>query len=87
MTHKKSYKQFVAQFSLPEWKQLCKHRLFLHFLKTDLKIAASVAADALQRPIRYVFPEESNAKKAKKLLKDTSSRRTPSRFNHRRFRF
>ena len=52
MTPKTNYKQFVSQFSLPEWKKLCKHRLFLHFLKTNMKIAASIAADALQRPIR-----------------------------------
>jgi len=88
MPHKNSYKKFVSQFSLPEWKRLCKHRLFLHFLKTDLKIAASLAADALQRPVRYSFPVEATVPKGvKKLNKGSSSRSGSSKFNHRRFRF
>ena len=88
MLHKKSYKQFLSQFSLSEWKRLCKHRLFLHFLKMNLKIAASIAADALERPVRYVFAaEESSPKRIKSLKKDASSRRGSSKFNHRRFRF
>ena len=52
MSPKNNYKQFVSQFSLPEWKLLCKHRLFLHFLKTDLRIAASIAAGSKHR--RYL---------------------------------
>jgi len=88
MPHKKSYKQFVSQFTLPEWKLLCKHRLFLHFLKSDLKIAASIAADALQRSVRYVFPVEvSSPKRIRKINKDSSSRRSNRKSNHRRFRF
>jgi len=57
------YKRFVSQFSVSEWKRLCKHRLFLHFLRTDLKIAASLAADALQRPVSYAFPTPSKTSK------------------------
>ena len=87
MLPKDSYKRFVSQFTLPEWKLLCKHRLFLHFLKTNIKVAASVAADALQRPIRYTFSaEESAPKKARKLKNDSSSRSSFSKWNHRRFR-
>ena len=87
MPPKESYKKFVSQFSLPEWKRLCKHRLFLHFLKTNLKIAASLAADALQRPVRYSFAEETiGPKKAKK--RDAPSKDDPgSNLRHRRFRF
>ena len=51
-----NYRQFVKQFSLTEWKMLCKHRLFLHFLRKDLKTAASIAADALGRHVIYQFP-------------------------------
>ena len=87
MPPKESYKRFVSQFSLPEWKRLCKHRLFLHFLKTNLKIAASLAADALRRPIRYSFVEEKDRPKKSKSPND-SSRRTPGgSLRHRRFRF
>ena len=49
MPDDQTYKQFVAQFNLSEWKRLCKHRLFLHFLKIDLKTAASIASEALDR--------------------------------------
>jgi len=87
MTPKASYKQFVSQFSLPEWKKLCKHRLFLHFLKTNIKIAASIAADALQRPIRYRFPAEEPAPKKTKTPKDTPRRNPSANLRHRRFRF
>jgi len=86
MPRDKSYKQFVSQFSLPEWKLLCKHRLFLHFLKMNLKIAASIAADALQRPIRYSFPEELSRPKATP-SKKPSGRGPASPRRHRRFRF
>jgi len=88
MPDKTNYKQFVAQFSLPEWKKLCKHRLFLHFLKSNLKIAASIAADALQRPIRYAFPAQpASVKKPKSMKRGTEDGRGSSRFKHRRFRF
>jgi hypothetical protein len=87
MLPKASYKKFVSQFSLAEWKVLCKHRLFLHFLKTNIKVAASLAADALQRPIRYSFPlEETGPKKARKLKTRSSLRGSSSKWNHRRFR-
>jgi hypothetical protein len=86
MPQNSSYKQFVAQFTLPEWKRLCKHRLFLHFLKLDLKIAASLAADALQRPIRYTFSRDASSLKGLK-KKPSSPRSSKSKFNHRRFRF
>lgn len=87
MSPKSLYKQFVSQFSLPEWKQLCKHRLFLHFLKKDLKIAASLAADALQRPVHYTFPSAEAAEKRPKQKPTKPSRRAGnSKFNHRRFR-
>lgn len=87
MPFKNSYKKFVSQFSLPEWKLLCKHRLFLHFLKTNVKIAASLAADALQRPIRYTFPAEENEARLVKKVKKDSARNSPrSKWNHRRFR-
>jgi hypothetical protein len=56
-----NYRQFVKQFSLTEWKMLCKHRLFLHFLRKDLKMAASIAADALGRHVIYQFPVISKA--------------------------
>ena len=84
MPQDKSYKQFVSQFSLAEWKRLCRHRLFLHFLKTDMKIAASIAADALQRPIRYSFPEPMRDPKKAKSAKDSKA---SSNLRHRRFRF
>jgi hypothetical protein len=87
MTPKSNYKQFVSQFSLPEWKQLCKHRLFLHFLKTNMKIAASIAADALQRPIRYRFPSEEPAPKKTRTPKASSRRSSSANLRHRRFRF
>jgi len=87
MQPKNSYKQFVSQFTLPEWKRLCKHRLFLHFLKTNLKIAASIAADALRRPVRYTFPEETAAPKKPRAPKDSSRRSPSSNLRHRRFRF
>ena len=88
MPFKSSYKKFVSQFTLPEWKLLCKHRLFLHFLKTNVKIAASIAAGALQRPILYSFPATGGEPKPIKKMKKDSSRGTPgSRWNHRRFRF
>jgi hypothetical protein len=63
-----NYRQFVKQFSLTEWKMLCKHRLFLHFLRKDLKMAASIAADALGRHVIYQFPvvSKTQARPAKK---------------------
>ena len=82
---KDNYKKFVSQFSLPEWKLLCKHRLFLHFLKTNVKIAASIAADALRRPVRYTFAVEPSS--PKKIKKSSSERASTSKWNHRRFRF
>ena len=88
MLPKDSYKKFVSQFTLPEWKLLCKHRLFLHFLKTNIKVAASLAADALQRPIRYTFPaQEAASRKVKKVKNDSSLRSSSSKWSHRRFRF
>ena len=87
MTPDSNYKQFVSQFSLPEWKQLCKHRLFLHFLKTNMKIAASIAADALQRPIRYRFQVEAAAPKKTRASKDSTKRSSSANLRHRRFRF
>ncbi len=83
------YKQFVAQFKLSEWKRLCKHRLFLHFLKIDLKTAASIASEALDRPVAYTFPRAVKAARKKATAtkrKPASSRLTRSR-HHRRFRF
>ena len=56
MTDPQLYKKFVAQFTVREWKQLCNHRLFLHFLKTDIKQAAVIASEALDRTVVYLFP-------------------------------
>ena len=56
MPNNKQYKQFFTQFNAAEWKILRGHRLFLHFLRIDLKRAASFAADALDRNVFYVFP-------------------------------
>jgi hypothetical protein len=86
MPQSNSYKRFISQFSLPEWKRLCKHRLFLHFLKIDLKIAASLAADALQRPIQHSFPDQAPQPKQIKGRKEPSEDRSASGFRHRRFR-
>jgi hypothetical protein len=87
MSDKQSYKRFVSQFSVPEWKQLCKHRLFLHFLRTDLKIAASIAADALQRPVQYTFAAEEGAPKPRKAQsRDGADPRAGAKFRQRRFR-
>ncbi len=79
-----NYRQFVKQFSLTEWKMLCKHRLFLHFLRKDLKTAASIAADALGRHVIYQFPVVT-----KFLPKPVRKLHGGSRFdwkNHPRFR-
>jgi len=88
MPDDQTYKQFVAQFNLSEWKRLCKHRLFLHFLKMDLKTAASIASEALDRPVAYTFPKPIKAaKKQSATSKSTSSTgRVKSLRNHRRFR-
>ncbi len=87
MPDKQSYKRFVSQFSVPEWKQLCKHRLFLHFLRTDLKIAASLAADALQRPVHYTFAARESAPKARQAQsKHGADPRAGAKFRQRRFR-
>jgi hypothetical protein len=56
MTDPQLYKKFVAQFSVKEWKLLCRHRLFLHFLKIDIKQAAMIASEALDRAVVYLFP-------------------------------
>ena len=85
MSHNKDYKQFVSQFTVAEWKLLCKHRLFLHFLRTNLKVAASIAADALQRPITYTFPAEGEKPKRTRKVKAASTS-TVSLKNHPRFR-
>ena len=87
MARNDGYKQFVSQFSLPEWKRLCKHRLFLHFLKTNLKIAASIAADALQRPVRYAFTAQPSAARKTKATKSSPRRGITPNLRHRRFRF
>jgi hypothetical protein len=55
MMDDQNYKKFVAQFSAAEWTLLCQHRLFLYYLKCDLKAAAGVAADSLRRTIGYEF--------------------------------
>jgi len=82
-----TYKQFVAQFNLSEWKRLCKHRLFLHFLKIDLKTAASIASEALDRPVAYSFPRPIKGSKKKSPLKTSSpSVRSTNLRNRRRFR-
>jgi len=66
MTDPQLYKRFVAQFSVKEWKLLCKHRLFLHFLKIDIKQAAMIASEALDRTVVYLFPTTLKAVKARK---------------------
>ena len=88
MPDDQTYKQFVAQFNLSEWKRLCKHRLFLHFLKMDLKTAASIASEALDRPVAYTFPKPIKAAKKQSATtkSSSSSGRTRSLRNHRRFR-
>ena len=76
-------KRFIAQFRAGEWKRLCQHRVFLHFLKVDLKIAASIAADVLQRPVTYLFPvlkEPMGGRPSK------APQRLPGISRHRRFR-
>jgi hypothetical protein len=82
------YKQFVAQFKLSEWKRLCKHRLFLHFLKIDLKTAASIASEALDRPVAYTFPKGARIirKKAAASKTNSATLRVTSLRNQRRFR-
>lgn len=67
MTDPQLYKRFVAQFSVKEWKLLCKHRLFLHFLKVDIKQAAMIASEALDRTVIYLFPTTFKTVKARKL--------------------
>ena len=57
------YKQFVTQFTIAEWKILRRHRLFLRFLEIDLRRAACIAADALDRNVYYVFPVPPKATK------------------------
>jgi len=66
MTDPQLYKKFVAQFSVKEWKLLCKHRLFLHFLKIDIKQAAMIASEALDRTVVYLFPTSFKDPKARK---------------------
>lgn len=85
MPDDQTYKQFVAQFNLSEWKRLCKHRLFLHFLKIDLKTAASIASEALDRPVAYTFPKVLKTSRKKAAGAPTMPRVTSLR-NHRRFR-
>jgi len=85
MLDDQTYKQFVAQFNLSEWKRLCKHRLFLHFLKIDLKTAASIASEALDRPVAYTFPKTLKPAKKRSTAAPTM-RRPMSLRNHRRFR-
>jgi hypothetical protein len=83
MSYQKHQKRFIAQFNAAEWSRLSQHRVFLHFLKIDLKVAASIAAEALQRPVLYLFP-------ASKRLPMGCSRQAPLRLpnlrRHRRFR-
>ncbi len=87
MPDDQTYKQFVAQFKLSEWKRLCKHRLFLHFLKIDLKTAASIASEALDRPVAYTFPRAMKAPRKKNAFKTSSTTlRATSLRNQRRFR-
>ena len=69
MTDPQLYKRFVAQFSVKEWKLLCKHRLFLHFLKIDIKQAAMIASEALDRTVVYLFPTTLKAVKARKAVR------------------
>ena len=85
MPDDQTYKQFVAQFNLSEWKRLCKHRLFLHFLKIDLKTAASIASEALDRPVAYTFPRVLKTVR-KKSPGASAMPRSSSLRNHRRFR-
>ena len=87
MPDDQTYKQFVAQFKLSEWKRLCKHRLFLHFLKIDLKTAASIASEALDRRVAYTFPKAAKAARKKSAVKTSSATmRATSLRNQRRFR-
>lgn len=88
MPDDQTYKQFVAQFNLSEWKRLCKHRLFLHFLKIDLRTAASIASEALDRPVAYTFPKVLKVVKKKAASTKTGniSTRSTSLRNQRRFR-
>jgi hypothetical protein len=87
MPDDQTYKQFVAQFKLSEWKRLCKHRLFLHFLKIDLKTAASIASEALDRPVAYTFPKAAKAPRKRTAVKTSSATlRATSLRNQRRFR-
>jgi hypothetical protein len=87
MPEDQTYKQFVKQFNVSEWKRLCRHRLFLHFLKIDLKTAASIASEALDRPVAYTFPKAVKKPRRKSVAKSssTSLRRASLRHN-RRFR-
>jgi hypothetical protein len=66
MTDPQLYKKFVAQFSVKEWKLLCRHRLFLHFLKIDIKQAAMIASEALDRAVVYLFPTTIGSTKARR---------------------
>ena len=66
MTDPQLYKRFVSQFSVKEWKLLCKHRLFLHFLKIDIRQAAMIASEALDRTVVYLFPTTLKASRARK---------------------
>jgi hypothetical protein len=66
MTDPQLYKKFVAQFSVKEWKLLCRHRLFLHFLKIDIKQAAMIASEALDRAVVYLFPTTVGSAKARR---------------------
>lgn len=84
MPDPKAYKQFVSQFNLSEWKLLCRHRLFVHFLRIDLQKAACIAADALERPVNYVFPAATKSGKAR-TPKETPPRKLAGK-HHRRFR-
>src|SRR5437773_6535087 len=88
MSDSKQYKQFVAQLNVAEWKLLCRHRLFLHFLRVDLKIAACIAADALDRAVNYVFPEPAMKLSRPKAPRARRSAAASSWFRRqRRFRF
>lgn len=69
-----NYNKFVAQFTAKEWKGLCHHRLFLHFLRTNLKTAAIVAAEALGRPVTYVFPVTPAKTKKSKVPKKSATK-------------
>ena len=78
------YKRFVSQFTVSEWRKLCKHRLFLHFLRIDLRIAASLAADSLQRPVNYAFPAPAKSPKSRRARSSTPV--PPKLRRHPRFR-